>query len=219
MAAGAALVLLHAIGVPFFLPSFLGSAPFVTTPHSRVATAVRLLRTHALPRHRARVSQMDRGASQDTIGKLRNKSRKDTNGSLRNESCDENPPLPLAVDLGSGDGRIVRALAMSGWRADGYELNPLLVWWSRVRCLRLPLARFHCADLFRADLSQCTAAVVYGVPGIMSPLADKLHRELPPHALVLSHEFALPPPWALLTQEDSLRVYARTPPAPSAAVQ
>ena len=35
-----------------------------------------------------------------------------------------------AVDIGSGDGRIVRALARAGAHAHGYELNPFLVFWS-----------------------------------------------------------------------------------------
>jgi hypothetical protein len=35
------------------------------------------------------------------------------------------------ADLGSGDGRIVIALAKEGFHATGYELNPWLVWWSR----------------------------------------------------------------------------------------
>ena len=36
-----------------------------------------------------------------------------------------------AVDLGSGDGRMVIELAKLGYEAHGYEINPLLVWQSR----------------------------------------------------------------------------------------
>ena len=41
-------------------------------------------------------------------------------------------PIPRRVaDLGSGDGRVVIALAKEGVHASGYELNPWLVWYSR----------------------------------------------------------------------------------------
>ena len=37
-------------------------------------------------------------------------------------------PGEKAVDIGSGDGRVVIALAKAGAEAHGYEINPLLVW-------------------------------------------------------------------------------------------
>jgi hypothetical protein len=46
-------------------------------------------------------------------------------------SCAHLPPGKLVADLGSGDGRLVIALAKSGLKATGYELNPWLVWYSR----------------------------------------------------------------------------------------
>ncbi|MBU4142330.1 hypothetical protein KKE99_05680, partial [Patescibacteria group bacterium] len=36
-----------------------------------------------------------------------------------------------AVDLGSGDGRIMIAMAKAGAIVHGYEINPLLVWWTQ----------------------------------------------------------------------------------------
>ena len=42
-------------------------------------------------------------------------------------------PGEKAIDLGSGDGRIVIALAKHGLHAYGYEINPLLVWGSNYR--------------------------------------------------------------------------------------
>lgn len=40
-------------------------------------------------------------------------------------------PGEKAVDLGSGDGSVIIALAKAGAEAHGYELNPFLVWLSR----------------------------------------------------------------------------------------
>src|SRR4030043_1077634 len=40
------------------------------------------------------------------------------------------------ADIGSGDGRIVIALAKKGALAYGYEINPLLVIWSKIKISR-----------------------------------------------------------------------------------
>jgi Xaa-Pro aminopeptidase len=40
-------------------------------------------------------------------------------------------PGEKAADLGSGDGRILIAIARAGAEAHGYEINPFLVLWSR----------------------------------------------------------------------------------------
>lgn len=42
-------------------------------------------------------------------------------------------PGQTLLELGSGDGRVLLAAAKSGLNAVGYELNPLLVWYSRLR--------------------------------------------------------------------------------------
>src|SRR5688572_29583519 len=43
------------------------------------------------------------------------------------------------ADLGSGDGRLVIAAAQKGAEAHGYEINPVLVLWSRQKIKRLRL--------------------------------------------------------------------------------
>jgi len=40
-------------------------------------------------------------------------------------------PNDLVIDLGSGDGLFVIEAARRGAKAVGYEINPILVWWSR----------------------------------------------------------------------------------------
>ena len=52
----------------------------------------------------------------------------------------------IAVDLGSGDGRLLFAAAKSGARAIGYEVNPLLVLFTCLKAFILSLRgalRFH----------------------------------------------------------------------------
>ncbi|XP_005349141.1 protein N-lysine methyltransferase FAM173A isoform X2 [Microtus ochrogaster] len=83
------------------------------------------------------------------------------------------------VDLGSGDGRIVLAAHQCGLRpAVGYELNPWLV----------GLARLHA---WRAG---CSGSVCYHRKDLwkLSLLEDKLQKELPAGARVVSGRFPLP---------------------------
>ena len=51
------------------------------------------------------------------------------------------------LELGSGDGRLLREAAKRGIRSTGYELNPLLVAYSQIKLWRYRhLASFICAN-------------------------------------------------------------------------
>ena len=67
----------------------------------------------------------------------------------------------VIVDLGSGNGAVLTvALARGAKRAIGYEVNPLLVWWSRVRLRRFQdRYSVYAADFFRSDLPADTTIV------------------------------------------------------------
>ncbi|MEW5805519.1 MAG: 50S ribosomal protein L11 methyltransferase [Patescibacteria group bacterium] len=104
-------------------------------------------------------------------------------------------PGEKAVDLGSGDGRIVIALAQTGAEAHGYEINPLLVWWSRYRIKRAGLtdkAFIHQKDFWQEDLSQYQLVVIYGISFIMSRLEKKLTKELKSGARVVINDAVFP---------------------------
>lgn len=100
-----------------------------------------------------------------------------------------------AVDLGSGDGRIVIALARSGAEAHGYEHNPFLVWWSRHKIRKAGLSErafIHRANFWDHDFSQFTVVTVFGINYIMSALEQKLRKEGKSGARIASYIFALP---------------------------
>ncbi|XP_038056671.1 ATP synthase subunit C lysine N-methyltransferase-like [Patiria miniata] len=99
------------------------------------------------------------------------------------------------VDLGSGDGRIVIEAAKYGFQATGYELNPWLVWYSRLTARLQGLqyrAEFYRRDLWKVDLSRYDSTVVFGVPSMMPKLQDKLSEELPENGVVVACRFPFP---------------------------
>ena len=104
-------------------------------------------------------------------------------------------PGEKAVDLGSGDGRIVIALARAGAEAHGYEHNIILVWWSRFKIRRAGLsgkAFIHRSNFWKTDFSRFTIFTVFGIPYIMAPLQEKLSREAAPGARAVSYTFKFP---------------------------
>lgn len=99
------------------------------------------------------------------------------------------------IDLGSGDGRIILALAQAGIEATGYEINPLLVLITRWRIRRAGLgdrASVYWKDLWRAPLGGYDGIIVFGFPNIMRRLGAKLWREAAPGTPVYSVLYAFP---------------------------
>ena len=99
----------------------------------------------------------------------------------------------VVFDLGSGDGRVAIAAAReSGARATGVELDAELVEVS-VEAARAQgvahLVTFRHGDLFSCDLHGATVVILYLRPDMNLQLRDKLRRELPPGARVISHTF------------------------------
>jgi len=104
-------------------------------------------------------------------------------------------PGDRAVDLGSGDGRVVIELARRGAAAEGYEINPVLVLVSRIAIRTAGLrgrAAIHWGSFWRADLSRFDAVIVFQGSFVMRRLESKLRRELPRGARVISDYWRLP---------------------------
>jgi ribosomal protein L11 methylase PrmA len=99
------------------------------------------------------------------------------------------------VDLGSGDGRIVVAFAKAGAIATGLEINPILVWYSRLKIRKNGLAgkaQILSNSFWSQNLSEYDIVVIFGIDHVMKRLSDKLAAELKPSAIVISNAFHLP---------------------------
>jgi len=104
-------------------------------------------------------------------------------------------PDDYLIDLGSGDGRIVRTAAkVFGARGMGVEIQPDLVQLSNRLAQQEGVAdrvKFVAQDLFKTDISPATVVTIYLLPQTVNMLAPKLLAELRPGARVVSHDYGL----------------------------
>ena len=99
------------------------------------------------------------------------------------------------ADLGSGNGKIVIEFAKRGIESHGYEINPLLVWISRMRIKNMHLqnkAFIHSRNFMNANLSKFNIITSFQISYIMPGLEKKLKKELKPRAKVISNTWKFP---------------------------
>lgn len=102
-------------------------------------------------------------------------------------------PGERLLELGAGDGRLMKAAAELDWRVVGYELNP--VWWlvSWLRTIQFgPQVNIRLTNYLRATWPEDAKAIyVFSSAGAMQRLARKL-ADWPTSIRVVSYGFALP---------------------------
>ncbi|XP_055616074.1 ATP synthase subunit C lysine N-methyltransferase [Toxorhynchites rutilus septentrionalis] len=100
------------------------------------------------------------------------------------------------LDIGSGDGRIVIAVAKAQRiEAHGVELNPWLVYYSKLAALRGGVygrTKFYRKDLWRFDISQYNNIVIFGVEQMMADLERKLKAEAQNDTTIIACRFPFP---------------------------
>ncbi|XP_014884690.1 protein FAM173A isoform X1 [Poecilia latipinna] len=100
------------------------------------------------------------------------------------------------ADLGAGDGRLVFAASSAGFQCTGFEINSILVAYARSKAYwrRIPSSQvtFVKKDFWKADLSLYNNVTAFLVPGVIEVLGEKLLKELPQDALVISCRFPFP---------------------------
>ena len=116
------------------------------------------------------------------------------------------------MDLGSGDGRILCAAAARRARAIGIEINPALIWWSRLVSRRgghgdITIRR---ENLWRADVSGADVLTLFFIRGKMPALEAKLGREMKPGARVVSYGFTFPN-WPIQARDGKIYLYVVHP--------
>jgi phospholipid N-methyltransferase len=104
-------------------------------------------------------------------------------------------PTDFVIDLGSGDGRIVRTAAIVyGARGFGVEIQDNLVKESNEAAKKEGISdrvKFMKQDLFKTDISQATVLTMYLLPNTVNMLSEKLQNELKPGTRILSHDYGL----------------------------
>jgi len=117
-----------------------------------------------------------------------------------------------AVDLGSGDGRVVLALAQKGAIARGYEVNPFAYLYSLYIIKKARVqegsAKIYFRSFWGVDLSDYTVVTVFLAPHLMKKIEKKLQKELPKGARVITQTFKFPT-WKPITHDDSFYVYRK----------
>lgn len=102
-------------------------------------------------------------------------------------------PKDLVVDLGSGDGRLVRTAAkVYGASGFGVDIDAELVERSNAAAKREGIANrvsFIQQDVFKADVRKATVVTLYVLPEMMVNLRPKLLSELRPGTRIVSHDY------------------------------
>jgi len=112
------------------------------------------------------------------------------------------------IDLGSGDGRTVIAVAKLGAHALGIEYNPDMVGLSKKNAEEAGVSgntKFIQADLFECDLSEATVITMFLLPDINLKLRPRL-LDLKPGTRIVSNTFTMgdwEPDYEVVTEENS----------------
>lgn len=102
-------------------------------------------------------------------------------------------PGDTLLELGSGDGRVLKRAAKKGIRGIGYELNPLLVWYSQISCWRYrKLVTFKCRNYWQVTLPPADAVFVFLLDKYMPKLDKKITADIKPPFKLVSHAFKIP---------------------------
>lgn len=95
------------------------------------------------------------------------------------------------LDLGSGLGGVVRALAGAGIEVKGVEYSPVLAWFSHAWCRWSGLGQVWRGDMWQTDLSQVDMVYVFLSPVPMTRLWQKACAEMKSGALLVSNSFPI----------------------------
>jgi SAM-dependent methyltransferase len=119
------------------------------------------------------------------------------------------PKGSVILDLGSGDGVVLKAAAQRGYRAIGYEINPILCAVSYLRCWKYRhLVSVRWRDFWVAHMPDDIDAVFVFLAGpYVHKLHKKLSREHPRPLEVISYGFLIEDAGEPVKSVDALHLY------------
>jgi|SRR3989339_1075842 len=103
-------------------------------------------------------------------------------------------PGDMIFDLGAGHGRLLFLAAEAGATAIGYELNPILVLYVRLRAFlyKQKNVQIYCQSLFTADVKNADTVFCFLFPKYMAKLEEKIFSEMKPGAKIIAYVFPFP---------------------------
>ena len=102
-------------------------------------------------------------------------------------------PGETLLDLGSGDGAVLRAAARRGARAVGYEINPWLFLYSKIACWPWrDQIEIRFGNYWLAGWPKCEVVYVFLIEHYMAKLDQQLGRRLISPTRVVSYVYKLP---------------------------
>lgn len=102
-------------------------------------------------------------------------------------------PGDTIIEVGSGDGRVLLEAAKRGYSAVGYELNPVLVMWSRWKTRKYKQqVKVVWGNAITKKWPKTQAVYVFGVEFLMKKLYKKITQELDYEVKLVSFGFEIP---------------------------
>ncbi len=102
-------------------------------------------------------------------------------------------PGELLVDIGCGDGRVLRAARKRyGVTCLGFEINPIAFAKAKLLTVGRRGVKIRCGNFWKADLTKANIVSCYLFPDVMRRLGLKLGKELAAGARVISFNFPIP---------------------------
>lgn len=98
-------------------------------------------------------------------------------------------------DLGSGDGRLLFMAAKLGAKTIGYEINPYLVLYTKIKILFSPYRKniqVYWKNFWKAKLDNADIIFIYLIPWHMPGLQKRLLIAAPRGCIVISNSFIFP---------------------------
>ena len=86
-------------------------------------------------------------------------------------------PGQTIIELGSGDGKVLIYAAKKGYNVIGYELNPILYFFSIIRTFKYrDKVRIHCNNFWQIDWPEADGMFTFLLPRQMTKLDNRLNK-------------------------------------------